>query len=209
VKPQLLLLAGPNGAGKSTFYEFFLRDSHLPFLNADVLAANTGVDSFEAARILDGRRVAMIHEGRGFITETVFSDPGGAKLDMLRAAVEEEFDVELIYIGLASPALSAKRIEQRVARGGHDVPTEKLAARFKRSLANLRAAIEFVPVATLYDNTLASAPYRFVARFERGILVERGEGRLPAWTRGIVPPARRRKRVKASTPRKPATRRKR
>ena len=37
--PRLIFLAGPNGAGKSTFYETFLRDSGLPFVNADRITA--------------------------------------------------------------------------------------------------------------------------------------------------------------------------
>ena len=49
MKPQLVLLAGPNGAGKSTFYDVFLSESSLPFLNADLFAAETDLDSLEAA----------------------------------------------------------------------------------------------------------------------------------------------------------------
>src|SRR5687768_9426008 len=112
--PVLVLLAGPNGAGKSTFYDVHLSHLGLPFLNADILAAETGVDSFEAARILDARRAQMIEAGTSFITETVFSDPHGAKLDMLRAAVEAGFDVRLIFIGLANPEVSKRRVAQRV-----------------------------------------------------------------------------------------------
>src|SRR5947207_12503887 len=97
--PQLVVLAGPNGAGKSTFYDVFLAESPLPFLNADLFAAETGVDSLEAARILDATRDQMIVDRLSFITETVFSDPHGAKLDMLRKAVDAGYDVTLIYIG--------------------------------------------------------------------------------------------------------------
>ncbi|MBA3455116.1 MAG: ATPase, partial [Deltaproteobacteria bacterium] len=93
MKPQLVVLAGPNGAGKSTFYDVFLSESELLFLNADLFAAETGIDSFDAARILDETRARMIQDGIGFITETVFSDPHGAKLTMLRSAVEAGFDV--------------------------------------------------------------------------------------------------------------------
>jgi predicted ABC-type ATPase len=106
---------------------------------------------------------------------------------MLRAAVEAGFDVRLIYIAV-TPELSAMRIEQRVARGGHDVPREKLASRFVRSLANLKQAISFVPSIEIYDNS-GDMPYRLLARFENGVLVERGGGRMPTWTRGIIPPA--------------------
>lgn len=184
---QLLLLAGPNGAGKSTFYRLYLAHLQLPFLNADVFAAKTGVDSFEAARALDTQRLQMIADGTSFITETVFSDPGGAKLDMLRAAIEAGFQVRIIYIGLLSPALTARRIEQRVAAGGHDVPREKLVPRYQRSLANLREAVTFVSEATIFDNSSATEPYRFLAQFRSGSLVERAPGRMPAWMRGIVP----------------------
>lgn len=190
MSPVLVLLGGPNGAGKSTYYELHLSSIGLPFLNADVLAAESGMDSFEAARVLDKKRAEMIERGESFVTETVFSDPHGAKLDMLRAAVEAGFDVRLIYIGIANPALSKERVAQRVAIGGHDVPTEKLAARFTRSLENLKAAVAIVPFVKVYDNSSSTAPYRLLARFENGSLVERAEGRMPAWTRGIIPPAR-------------------
>jgi predicted ABC-type ATPase len=183
---QLVVLAGPNGAGKSTFFDTFLAESPLPFLNADLFAAETGVDSFEAARILDATRERMIEDGLGFITETVFSDPHGAKLGMLRKAVAAGYDVRLVYVGIASAALAARRIDQRIAIGGHDVPRERIASRFKRSLDNLRTAIGFVPAVDLYDNSLVADPFRHVASFRVGKVVWRMRGRLPAWTRGIV-----------------------
>jgi predicted ABC-type ATPase len=209
--PVLVLLAGPNGAGKSTYYELHLRSIGLPFLNADVLAAESGMDSFEAARVLDKRRAEMIERGESFVTETVFSDPHGAKLDMLRAAVEAGFDVRLIYVGIANPELSKHRVAQRVAIGGHDVPSEKLAGRFVRSLENLKSAVAIVPAVKIYDNSSPTEPYRLLVRFENGNLVERADGRMPAWTRGIIPPARAapKRSAKARKSRAPAPRKKR
>ena len=49
MNPQLIMLAGPNGAGKSTFYQTYLAGLGLPFLNADVLAAEVGMEAYEAA----------------------------------------------------------------------------------------------------------------------------------------------------------------
>lgn len=191
--PQLVVLTGPNGAGKSTFYDVFLAGSPLPFLNADLFAAETGVDSLEAARILDATRARMIEDRLGFITETVFSDPHGAKLGMLRAAIAAGFEVTLIYIGVASAELCARRVDQRIAIGGHDVPRDRIASRFARSLANLARAIAFVPVVELYDNSSVDEPYRPVATFRAGKLVARAAGRLPRWARGLVPSARRKR----------------
>ncbi len=180
------MLAGPNGAGKSTFYDVFLRESPLPFLNADLLAAELKIDSLEAARILDATRERMIEDRLGFITETVFSDPYGAKLDMLKAAVDHGYDVTLIYIGVASAELSARRVDQRVAIGGHDVPRERIASRFKRSLTNLRKAIELVPNVVLHDNSSYDDPYRHVATFVSGVLTVRTPGAVPRWARPIL-----------------------
>jgi predicted ABC-type ATPase len=191
VKPQLLMLAGPNGAGKSTYYDAFLTDSPLPFLNADLLAVAMDIDSVEAARILDATRARMIDDRLGFITETVFSDPHGAKLGMLRAAIDAGYDVTMIYIGIASAELSEHRVEQRIARGGHDVPRDRLASRYVRSLANLRQAITFVPAVEVLDNSFVDEPYRHVASFRTGTLKWRDARALPAWCRELVRTKRR------------------
>jgi predicted ABC-type ATPase len=185
-EPQLVVLAGPNGAGKSTFYAAFLSGSPLPFLNADAFANETGIESFEAARILDATRDRMIEERLGFITETVFSDPHGHKLGMLRRAVDAGYDVTLIYIGVASTRRLVARIDARIAQGGHDVPRDRIAARFSRSLANLGHAIGFVPTVKIYDNSSAVTPYRLLATFEHGRLAHRART-IPKWAAPIVP----------------------
>lgn len=119
-----------------------------------------------------------------FCTETVFSDPAGAKLGLLRSARARGFVVVLIFIGLESPALSIARVMQRVAQGGHDVPDAKLRARFPRTLKNLRAAIELVDEAFLFDNSSADDPYRLVAVSTDGQVTVRRPP-IPAWARGI------------------------
>jgi len=184
VKPQLVVLAGPNGAGKSTFHAEFLSKLRLPFLNADILEARTGIPSVEAARMLDKIREELIERRTAFVTETVFSDPVGAKLALLRKAVDAGYDVILVYIGAESPLLTL-RIDQRVAAGGHDVPRDRIVKRFKRSLVNLRRAIDFVPLVKIYDNTSVDDPLRLVAVFENG---KRSFLRrpVPRWARSIV-----------------------
>ena len=71
--PVLHLLAGPNGAGKSSYVHDVLAPvTHLPFINADVIAAQRWPDTqlehaYEAARIAERlrrelhRREAIIH----------------------------------------------------------------------------------------------------------------------------------------------------
>ncbi len=140
-----MLLAGPNGAGKSTFYEAHLSATGLPFLNSDVVARELGVTDYEASRALDEIRELYIERGISFISETVFSDPVGAKVAMLRRGMEAGFNVKLIYIGIESPALAQARVNHRVGNGGHPVPPDKILARYPRSLANLARAVRSWP----------------------------------------------------------------
>jgi len=52
--------------------------------------------------------------------------------------------------------------------GGHDVPAEKLVARFPRTLANLKTAIRELPHVWIFDNDDLRNPFRQVAVFETG-----------------------------------------
>ena len=186
MKPQLVLLAGPNGAGKSSFYEVHLKHLEAPFLNSDNVARDFGVTDYEAARMLDELRAFYIERQVGFISETVFSDPVGAKVAMLRAAMEKGFNVRLVYIGLENVSLSQARVAHRVQNGGHPVPAEKIVARFPRSLANLAKAVKFVSVTEIFDNSDRENPHRILARFEKGVLKWKTSEIIPDWTKSIV-----------------------
>jgi len=186
MKPQLVMLAGPNGAGKTTFYELFLKATTLPLVNADRMVAAFQLEAYEAAKVADVIRREYLQRGASFVTETVFSDPVGDKLNFLREAVAMGCEVRLIYIGLASPMLAQARVAFRVAQGGHAVPDEKVAARYQRSLKNLAQALSFVPSVTIYDNSLANPPYRLVAEVKDGKVVRRQKGKLPGWAPGII-----------------------
>lgn len=181
--PLLVMLAGPNGAGKSTFYESHLEALGLPFLNADVLAREASMDAYTAADTIAAIRDQMIRRGEGFVTETVFSDPVGEKVRVLAEAVDSGFDVTLIYIGITDAGLSGRRVKARVAAGGHDVPEEKLAARYERSLDNLERAISQLPRVRIYDNSSFVTPHRFLAEFRDGLMVQRTNELIPAWAR--------------------------
>jgi predicted ABC-type ATPase len=178
--PRLIFLAGPNGAGKSTYYRTFLRTAGLPFVNADELTRTLGVPNTEAANFADGAREALLSGGESFITETVFSDPVGAKLNFLRRAIAAGYDVQVHFIGLSGVALSEARVLQRVAQGGHDVPADRLERRFHQSLQNLAEAITFVPEVRVFDNSDPDYPFRLVLRSARGQIMLRADP-CPGW----------------------------
>ena len=188
-QPVLLFLAGPNGAGKTTFFEEYLDDLGLPYVNADRIARvlrnadpTASSDDVDRRAFIEAERLrrAFLEARLSFCTESVFSDP----LKFLKEARVRGFAVFLIFIGLDSPVLAAARVRQRVQHGGHDVPDEKLHARFPRTLANLRAAIPIVDEAFLFDNSSYDTPYRVVAVYQRGQIVSRHPP-LSLWTRGL------------------------
>ena len=192
--PSLIFVAGPNGAGKSTFFAEYVEPLGLPYVNADELARRLRDADPDATRDdLDRRafreaerlRAALLEAGVSFATETVFSDPAGAKLRFLQTARRRGFATFLVFICLESVALSIARVHQRTRQGGHDIPDAKLRARYPRTLANLRAAIPIVDEAFLFDNSSFDTPYRSVAVYRRGRLVSRHPP-LPAWTRGLA-----------------------
>jgi predicted ABC-type ATPase len=181
----IVVVAGPNGAGKTTFVETFLHPTGLRVINADAIALALlpdapGEVAYEAARAAEVVRRDLMSRGISFCMETVFSDPEGAKVAFLREAQERGYVIVLVFIGLESGELAIARVIERTERGGHDVPDEKIVARFPRSFTNLTDALTFVDHAFLFDNSSIESPYRFVAEFRAGRIVRRGTLR-PRW----------------------------
>ena len=167
-RPIVIALAGSNGAGKSTFYESFLADSGLRFINADVLSASLNVSAYEAAELASSLRSALVAQRESFIFETVLSDPVGEKVEQLSTYAALGYTVVLIFIQIDSPEESIKRVAMRVSQGGHDVSDEKVLARFERTQANLKRAIERLPYVIVFSNNDLACPYKIVKLYENG-----------------------------------------
>jgi predicted ABC-type ATPase len=192
-EPVLVYLAGPNGAGKSTFFRDYLQALDLPFVNADEIARRLHEAAFSdqmesldraAFEMAERLRLSLLSERLSFCTETVFSDPQGAKLEFLKQSRSLGYSVFLVFIGLSDSELSIARVMQRVATGGHDVPDEKLRGRFSRTLANLRAAVPIVSEAFLFDNSSDRNPFRLIAVYSEGKVIHQGDF-LPDWAHGL------------------------
>lgn len=167
-RPIVIALAGSNGAGKSTFYESFLADAGLRFINADVLSASLDVKAYEAAELAASIRASLVAQRESFVFETVLSDPVGEKVEQLASYAALGYTVVLIFIRIDSSEESIKRVAMRVSQGGHDIPEEKLLARFERTQANLKRAIESLPHVIVYSNQNLARPYQLVELYENG-----------------------------------------
>jgi len=184
--PLIVALAGSNGAGRTTFYHGHLCPTQLPFVNADVLADELQLEPYGAAELASTIRQQLPAERESFIFETVFSDPVGDKLNFLKKAAEEGYTVVLCFIGISGSDISEQRVAMRVSQGGHDVPTEKLVERFQRTLGNPQVAIRELPHVWIFDNSDLTRPFRKVAVFGSGRLVEHQEP-IPEWLQPLLP----------------------
>lgn len=140
--PTCWIIAGPNGAGKTTFaLEFLPRVAGCTyFINADLIAAGLSPLAPErelvaASRILLHEIEERIAKGEDFAFETTLA--GRGYLRLIQRLHKQGWQVELIYLALSSVEMSKLRVAERVAHGGHNIPSKDIERRFARSLHNL------------------------------------------------------------------------
>jgi predicted ABC-type ATPase len=184
--PAFLIIAGPNGSGKSTAY----RDTDIEaggrslwIVNPDLLTERIrqaeGLDIAEANRAAVQRIEAWleasidVHKSVG--VETVLSTDKYRRLVM--HAKRLGFVVWLIYVVLDSPDRNVERVRLRVAKGGHDVPEEKIRARYVRSLQQFAWFLDQSDRAWIYDNS--GAELKKIGEKENGV-ISLDETALPA-----------------------------
>jgi predicted ABC-type ATPase len=159
--PFLLVIAGPNGSGKTTLTNR-LRSLELDFgsyINADEIAARLLTDNKAAAPEAsrqaqieaDRLRREMLDRRESYSFETVMSHP--SKIEEMLEARSLGYEVVLYFVAVDDPSINVKRVAQRVARGGHDVPVDKIIARYQRTLELLPMAMLAAHRSVIFDNS--------------------------------------------------------
>ncbi len=176
--PIVIVIAGPNGAGKTTIAKRVLADTLglVEFVNADVIAA--GLSGFApdrsaltAGRIMLGRLRELASSRASFAFESTLASRTFAP--WLSELCTGGYEFHLVYVYLASPALAVERVEARVRKGGHDVPSDVVRRRYVRSLSNLFSL--YVPLARTWrilDNS-GRRPRLVAAKVATGSTVTR------------------------------------
>lgn len=187
-KPTLTIIAGPNGAGKSTFTRAIQEALQVPVIDPDREARRLQPDNPEAAAIAGGKQAikrARVHleNGESFAVETTLS--GNTYLRMMAEAKRKGWLVFLIYVGVDNVQTSIERVAQRVAAGGHNVPSEDIHRRYARSLANLPIALQQADYASIFDNSTRFG-YRKLLTIENGRVTEQAS-ELPEWIKNSLP----------------------
>jgi len=151
--PTLVVFGGPNGSGKSTLIEGYRKLAGFPneYVNADEMARENSIGAIEAAQAATRRRASLLRSNTSFAMETVMSMPD--KIQLLRKAKLKGYYIHLVYVTTQDPQINVWRVEDRVRKGGHDVPPEKIRQRYFRSMNLLSEALIIVDSAEVFDNS--------------------------------------------------------
>ena len=163
------MLAGCNGAGKSSIGGAALLESGVRFYNPDeaareIAAANAHLNppptmgEVNAAAWSQGRTLLerAIDQHLDLAFETTLG--GQTMTDLLERAAGEDLAVHVWFAGLTNVELHLERVRQRVARGGHDIPREKIVERYDGGRKNLVRLLSELASVRVYDNSAEADP---------------------------------------------------
>ena len=156
---QLYIIAGCNGAGKTTASFTILPEvlDCKEFINADEIAK--GLSPFQpesvamqAGRIMLARMDELLQKGETFAFETTLATKSyKQKIEWAQA---NGYEVTLLFFWLNTSKLAKKRVDQRVAEGGHSIPSQTIERRYYNGIANLFAIyIDMVDICYIFDNS--------------------------------------------------------
>ena len=156
---QLYIIAGCNGAGKTTASFTILPEvlDCKEFINADEIAK--GLSPFQpenvamqAGRIMLARMDELLQKGETFAFETTLATKSyKQKIEWAQA---NGYEVTLLFFWLDSPNMAKKRVAQRVAEGGHSIPSQTIERRYHNGIVNLFAIyIDMVDICYIFDNS--------------------------------------------------------
>lgn len=158
-KPQFVIIAGPNGSGKSSTSKPLLKEGVF-IIDLDQMAKALKTESPELEE-MDANLRAILQVGRlvqekiekkeSFAVETVLStDKYHKDVD---AAKEQGYEFQLVYIATRDPEINKERVQYRAENGGHDVPVEKIEARYYRSLDEMPKFYDKADHVVIVDNS--------------------------------------------------------
>jgi predicted ABC-type ATPase len=155
---DLIAVVGPNGSGKSSLVYGANIDRAFTFINPDDIARRDFVDVADAVernKLAWNRcnelRAELVENGVSFGFETVGSHP--SRVELLRKAKQLGYTVTLLFVATENPEVNIRRIADRVAKGGHAVPDDRVKERYVRTLRLLPEYFDVADLASIWDNT--------------------------------------------------------
>lgn len=161
-RPRLWIVAGPNGSGKSTAYgrgDVAGLDGSVWIINPDLLTVRLrdaerlalAAANLAAVQRIEAWLDASIEVHQTIGVETVLSSAKYRRL--VEKAKAHGFEICFVFVFLRDADLQMERIRARVAKGGHDVPPDKVRDRRVRSFEQAGWFFWQADRAWLFDNS--------------------------------------------------------
>lgn len=156
---NLYIISGCNGAGKTTASYTVLPEvlDCKEFVNADEIARglspfNPESVAIEAGRLMLSRIEELLERNESFSIETTLATK--SYVNLVRRAQAKGYNVRLLFFWLRTPDLAFQRVSERVAKGGHNIPTDVIRRRYMAGISNLfRLFMREVDYWEIYDNS--------------------------------------------------------
>ena len=139
--------------------------------------APDAINSYTVAMTADFFKNEYLKRHLSFSFETVFSHP--AKIEILKRAQSLGFRTYMYFVATEDPQINLSRIRSRTKLGGHDVPEEKVTARYYRCLEQVRHALLYLNRAYFFDNSTDQSI--FFAEYEAGKRFQLFTPFVPDW----------------------------
>ena len=170
------IIGGVNGSGKSSLTGAIKaeRKDLGTIIDVDKLKATLG-NKISGGKEAIRKISHCIEHGLPFTQETTLS--GTRTVSTAKKAKERGYYIRLYYVGLDTATESLKRIQNRVEKGGHDIPKEDVIRRFENRFESLKAILPYCDEAVFFDNDNGFAK---IAEYKNGELILKGSEH-PKW----------------------------
>ena len=145
------IIGGVNGSGKSSLTGAIKaeRKDLGTIIDVDKLNAALG-DKISGGKEAIKKINRCIEHGLSFTQETTLS--GARTVSTAKKAKEHGYYIRLYYVGLDTATESLKRIQNRVEKGGHDIPSDDVSRRFQGRTEALQRVLPYCDEVIFYDN---------------------------------------------------------
>lgn len=146
------IIGGVNGVGKSSFTGVLKeRSTDLGVIvDVDKITSELGGNALAGGKVALKKIRECIEKGVSFTQETTLS---GRKTESTAKQVKAlGYQIRMFYVALDTAEESLSRIENRVKRGGHDIPHDDVVHRFSKRWEAVTKILPYCDEAEFYDN---------------------------------------------------------
>ena len=176
------IIGGVNGVGKSSFTGVLKEQTTDlgTIIDVDKITADVGGNPLAGGKAALKKIRECIDRGLSFTQETTLS---GFKTEATAKEVKElGYRVRLFYVALDTAEESLSRIENRVRRGGHNIPSDDVIRRFGGRWDAVKKVLPYCDQAEFYDNDNGFVK---VAEYRNGELRTVGS-KCPQWLQELL-----------------------